>query len=313
MKKNYKSVLILVILLLFLMLCLLQANDVLLEVVQYTTLFLKRVFPSSFLFLTVSSLLIDYQLLLLIQKILKRESTYFYVFLFSMISGFPSGAFLTKKLFQKKIIDSDTANQIIQYAHFPNPLFVFSSISVVLGNTKEAIILFLSIILSNLVIYLLLPKKKTTISSSIQFPTSFILSLENNIIKSFRTILMIYGISLSFNLIAFSGQYLFSFSNVLCVLFSGLLDLTRGVFMITNLSSIYLKRFFLLLFFSFGSFSIHMQTKSILEDTSICYSNYFLGRVFGFLLSAFFYTLILLVDSKFYLFLMCFLLLQNLY
>ena len=300
MKENYKSILILVILCLFLMICLFNSEPVLSEMLRYTNLFFQKVFPPSFLFLTISSLLIDYQLIVLIQKLFRIQSAYFYVFIFSMISGFPSGAFITRNLLLKKVIDLDEADHIIMFSHFPNPLFVLSSVPVILGNQYEVYFLFLSIVFSNFIILLIVLKKQNTPFISYQFPRSFIVCLQHHILQSFKTILMIYGISLSFNLIAFIGSSMIPFSDIGKVLFSGMFDLTRGVFSLSIISSRFFKRLFLLLFFSFGSFSIHMQTKSILSDTQVSYKYYFLGRVYGFLLSSIFYTLMLLVGNRLY-------------
>ena len=295
MKENYKSVLILVILCLFLITCLFHVNPVINEILRYTTLFFKRVFPSSFLFLMISSLLIDYQFVFFIQKLFKMNSTYLYVFIFSLISGFPSGAFITRELFLKKEIDDDMANKIMMYSHFPNPLFVISSISVILGNIYESIYLLLSIIISNFIIFMWIPKKDYYHQKTPDFPSSFISCLQNSILHSLRTILIIYGISISFNMIVFTFLTLIPLKNYLSVLLSGLFDLTRGVFLLSMVSSSFIKRFFLLLFFSFGSLSIHMQTKSILSDTPIRYHSYLLGRIIGFSISFFIYALMIFV------------------
>ena len=60
MKKKYKNILLLVILLCFLTLNMLSIDTIVLKIWEYTELFIKRIFPVSFIFITLSNLLIEY-------------------------------------------------------------------------------------------------------------------------------------------------------------------------------------------------------------------------------------------------------------
>ena len=50
------------------------------------------------------------------------------MYILSFISGFPSGAKYTKLLYDKKLISKEYANTLLSFCHFPNLLFLFSTV-----------------------------------------------------------------------------------------------------------------------------------------------------------------------------------------
>lgn len=298
MKKNYISGLIIVTLCSIFVYAFINTNEVVNVILDFTELFIKKLFPVSFLFFILSSLLMDYQLYKIIQKIFKVDSIYFYYFFISLISGFPAGAFLIKEGLDRGIIDEDDANKMIKYVHFPNPLFVLSSVSIVTGDKNYAIFTLIIIIISNFIIYIFTRKKKKKYRDSFRFPSSFSNCLKIAINKSFKVILIIYGTSLFFYLIAFilskhiSNPYLYVFIN-------GLFDLTKGVYTTPIISSVFLRIAFILFFISFGSLSIHFQVKSILADTCVSYKSYLFGRIISFIICLFFLMISMIALGNF--------------
>lgn len=285
MKKTYKSILILVTLTSLLILYLINSNIIVEAILEYSLLFLTKLFPVSLLFFIFSSLLIDYGLIQLLQYYLHINTSNLYVLLISMISGFPSGAKYTKELLDADLIDEKDANSIIMYSHFPNPLFVLGSVYLVLKDKELCIKLLISIILSNILIYLFSKKSKKKISSNFKTPDNFSLILGKAIKNSFNTLLLIYGTSLFFYLIALIiTKYIVLDSNSF-VLLNGMFDLTKGVFTTVLINNNYHRAFYILLFISFGGLSIHMQVKSILADTSIRYIYFLIGRIIGTILA----------------------------
>ncbi len=281
MKKTYKSILILVTLISLLILYLINSNIIIKSVIDYSILFLTKLFPVSFLFFILSSLLIDYGLIQLLQYYLHINTSNLYVLLISMISGFPSGAKYTKELLLKDLIDIEDANRIIMYSHFPNPLFVLGSVYLVLNDMGLCLKLLLAMILSNFLIYLFSKKSKKKISNNYTIPNDFSLVLGKAVTSSFNTLILIYGTSLFFYLIALIiTKYIILDSNSF-ILLNGLFDLTKGVFSTTLINNSFHRAIYILLFISFGGISIHMQVKSILADTAIKYRYFILGRILG--------------------------------
>ena len=291
MKKTYQSILILVTLVLLLLYDLFHANCLSNWILDYTQLFFTSYFPVSFIFFLLSSLLIQYQLIETIQTLLSMNTSKLYVFFLSMISGFPSGAKITKELLDQHTISQEEATQMLYFSHFPNPLFVLGPIGRILQNRKTSFYLLLSIILSNLCLLIFTKKTKILSSNMIYKEKDFSSCLTLSIKSSWSTLLSIYGISLFFYLIFEAIVQIFSLSPFFYVLCAGAFDLTKGVYSTTLLSNEYLKSFFILLFLSFGGISIHMQVKSILNQSSL-YHHYVKGRILGSFLSIIFFMII---------------------
>jgi len=275
MKKTYKNILVIVILLFLLILYFINSKYIIYNFLDYTKLFYTKLFPTSFIFFLFSSILIDYRLL----QMLPINITSLYVFLLSIISGFPSGSKYTKELLDKNIININEAKSILLFSHFPNPLFVLTIINDKVICTK----LLLSIILSNFIIFLFTKKNKNPIINN-TYPSSFSNSLTKAILSSFKTILLIYGISIFFYLISLIITKYISFNSYFYVLICGIFDLTKGVFSTSIINNTFIRILFILIFISFGSISIHMQVKSILNN-SILYKSFIKGRIIGTILS----------------------------
>jgi len=293
MKKTYRSILILVTLIGLLILYLMNANMIALAILDYSKLFLTKLFPVSFIFFIFSSLLIDYGIIEFMQQYLKVNTSSLYVFLISMISGFPSGAKYTKELLEENYINLEEANHILMFSHFPNPLFILGSVLFVLKDKEICIKLLISIILSNFIIYLFSRKNNSTILKSFQGTENFSKILGKAIHNAFSTLFLIYGTSLFFYLVATIITKYFVFGNYSFVLINGLFDLTKGVFSTTLIRDYFLRALFILFFISFGGLSIHMQVKSILADTSIRYQYFLFGRIIGTILAFIFFMVLM--------------------
>ena len=104
MKKNKKSNIILVFLICLMILYIINSSLITKHILQYTKLFIEKLFPASFLFFTFSTLLIEYNIIEKISSTLKINGANFYVIAMSLISGFPSGSKYTKELLDKNQI-----------------------------------------------------------------------------------------------------------------------------------------------------------------------------------------------------------------
>lgn len=289
MKKTYYRISILVSLIILLLLYILNSNLVIKSILSYTNLFFEKLFPASFLFFIFSSLLLDYGFIDLLTNTLKLNGSKIYIIIMSLVSGFPSGAKYTKELLEKNIITEKTANYYITFTHFPNPLFVLGTVGQITKNSKLTLYILLALILGNLITSLLIKEKnKVIITTNKTTPTDFSSELAKAITSSLKTLVIIYGTSTFFYLIATITNHYLSLSTYPYILLNGFFDLTKGVTATTLISNDILKSFIILLFISLGGLSIHMQVKSILADTNIKYQNFFKGR----LLSTFFTIII---------------------
>ena len=279
MKKTYQRIIIITFLLTLLILYTINSTLVIKSILDYTNLFITKLFPTNFVFFMLSTILIDQGLIELINNKLKLNGSIFYVTIMSILSGIPSGSKYTKDLLEKDLISTKTANYLLAFTHFPNPMFVLNTVTILLNKTIALKIL-ISLILSNLIIALIFkPSKKEVFTIDNYSPKDFSQSLSKAILDSLRIILIIYGTSIFFYLITVIINKYLTLNVLTHVILNGIFDLTKGLFSIALLSNKLLKTLLIIIFFSFGSFSIHLQTKSIISNTSLKYKYFILGRL----------------------------------
>ena len=286
MIKKIKRLLLLVTFIILFILYYVNSTYIIQNILDYSQLFLTKLFPASFIFFLLSNMILEYQLLDLLSHYFMMNGTSTYLFLASMLSGFPSGAKYTKELYQRGYFhNKEYANKGLYYSHFPNPLFITSSVQGILHDYSLSITIYLSLVISNFILFLLYKDRGLKEKRKIIENKSFSIILKSSIEKTFQTLLLIYGTSLFFFLIASILTKYLSFSSYPYILVNGLFDLTKGIFSTTILSSNGIKAFFILFFLSFGSISIHIQVSAILEEIDLSYWDFLKGRILGTLLS----------------------------
>ena len=286
MKKNHKSILILVTLLFYFLLCVLKSNQIISIFLEYSHLFFTKLFPVSFLMLLFSSLLIRYQFIEIIFSYGWIRTYRMYIFLLSLVSGYPSGAKYTKELWERGKISIEEANHMIMFSHFPNPLFVLGSLLPILPNKKMAFFILFSIWSSNFLLMIFHKKETNRMNSStIKFPKNFTREFTESLFSVFHTLALIYGISIFFYGMASMIMPFLPLSPRIFIFWNGFFDLTKGVFSTSVLENVWERSYWILGFLSMGSLSIHIQVKSILEDTPISYSSFWKGRILGTIIS----------------------------
>lgn len=286
MIKNIKRHLTLTLIFTLLILYIKDSNLIINEFLSYTNIFITKLFPSVFIIYILSDLLINYGIIKLLKKITKYPTT-IYILLISLISGFPSGPKTIKDLKNKEFISEEESNKLIKFTHFPNPIFLFSTISLI---TKNISIIYISIILSNLIILIINKPKSNNKLPNIK-EQDFTITLSNSIIKTLKIIILIYGTSIFFYLI--SVIILKYINNKdLYILINILFDLTKGITTTSLINNQTLKDLVIILLLTISPLNINIQIKSILSDTNIKYINFIKGRLISSILTIILYFLI---------------------
>ena len=136
-----------------------DADLVLKSSINAATLFFTKLFPCMFIFYTLQDLLLNYGILKLFikffsplsKKLFHLDACSSYIIFMSMLTGFPSGSKYITDFYNKKYIDRNTANYLLTFTHFSNPLFILGTVSII--TTKSmALIILLSHFLSNFVV-----------------------------------------------------------------------------------------------------------------------------------------------------------------
>ncbi len=285
MKKTYQRLTIIIFLLVLLTLYTINSSLIIKSILEYTKLFITRLFPTNFIFFVLSTILIDQGLIEIINNKLKLDGSVFYVTIMSILSGIPSGSKYTKDLLEKGIIEEKTANYLLSFTHFPNPMFVLSTVTTLI-NSKIALKILITLILSNLIIaFIFKPKKKEVYKANSSISNDFSSSLAKAILDAIKVIIIIYGTSVFFYLITVIINKYLTLTVFSHVILNGVFDLTKGLFSTILISNELLRSLLIIIFFAFGSLSIHIQIKSIISNTSLKYKKFILGRILQIMIS----------------------------
>ena len=311
MKKIQKNLLICLITLFFLLEFLINSNT-LIKVFFYTiNLCFYSLFPPMFIFFTITDILNNYNFSYYLSKLLgnlfskiyRLPKISSYIIIMSLSSGFPGNSKLIKDYLDNQTIDSYEATKILTMTHFSNPLFILYSV----GNNffhdyQMGIIILISHFITNFIIGFLFrniyynePKKD---NYNINKSLSFLNLLKSSFYNTTKILINVFGIIIFFSLIiTIINKYLNlnSFSNMI---FNGLMEITTGLKCLSTLNINKIKAAMLATFFiSFGGFSIHMQTMSILNKYNINYYIYLIARILHGVISALLVLIILTYDK----------------
>lgn len=255
-------------------------------------IFKEKLFPSIFPFFVLASLLLylgiaeklSNKLNFLIKKVFHLEGISSFIILISIISGFPSGSKYIADTYKRGLITKDSANYLLTFTHFANPLFVLGTCGIVLNNLGLAYKILIIQILANIILGIILRPKEITSSKKIILnkKQDFFSSLPLAINDALKVVIFMLG---SITFFMFLSKLITSFFHVNIffeTIITGLLDLTSGVSKVASTSLVLneeLKGLIILSFITFGSFSVHLQVINNLKDQDLSYKYFFLGRI----------------------------------
>jgi len=288
LKKDYSNVIIL-FLFLFLLFILCYPTFVISEVETALITFITKYFPAVFPIYIITDLFIYYHFPekvarvcdKLFQKVFHCNGMGAFVLFLSMVSGFPSGAKYTKELLKQGIIEEDTANYVLTFTHFSNPLFILGTCYLITQNKPLTYGILFCHFLANFIIAFIIRPKMRKLSKKIRKRKEslpFREAMSNSIFQTFHLMFLILGTNIIFSILSCLATTVLK-GNPYNYLITGLLELTKGVNFLPKNLSVAGKGMSILLFLSFGSLSIHMQVASMIKDTNMKYRNFLLGRL----------------------------------
>ena len=278
MKILIKKIIILLFLTLFL-LNIFRYNDIVtLSSLKALELWRVKLFPSLFIMFIINDLIIN-------TEILKFKNNNTLAFSLSLFSGTPTNAYIIKELYINNRISLNSANNLLLYTYFSNPLFLYNILSTIFNKTIVFKIILIHYI-SNIIISFFI-KKETTYNNRNETTNLKVTKiLEQSIKKSINTLLMILGTVTFFMILSNLTVKLFSLNIYLEILLKGLLEITQSLNELAAITlNLELKQLLALTIISFGGISIHMQVYSILNETKINYKFFLKGRIYQTLIS----------------------------
>ena len=278
MKKKELYILIIITIIIFI------NKDIIYSSFNYSIqLFINNVFPSLFTFYILSNLLINYGFIELINgrfKVFNLSKNGLFIFIMSMISGFPSSSIYCSDFLKNNYISLSEANKLMIYTHFSNPLFIIMIVSNILNN-KLAYIILICHYLSNFILAIIFRNIKIDNKTNYTIKINSLFDcIIDSIYKCFKTLLIvfssIYIFILFYNLlikyVPLNGYYR--------AIISMLFEITGGINNLSKLNiSDSIKSILIGMGISFGGLSIHLQIKSIISDTSISYHQFLISRL----------------------------------
>lgn len=263
-------------------------------------LFIKNIFPSLFPMFIISYILVEIGIpeflcsifYKFFNKLFLVKSDASFVFFMSMLTGFPSSAKYIDMLIEKNRIDSHDASKILIFTFFSNPLFIVNTVGIMfLGNINLGFIILVSHITGNILVGLLFRNYNKTNSTDVIDArkgikvlinkintTSFFSVFLNSIKDAINTMILIFGIIVTFQIII---------SILPCnMFFKGIIEMTTGLRLITIYDNLYFKVFLSTFFISFGGLCIHTQIMNILNKKRVRYLPFLFARIIHGIISA---------------------------
>ena len=265
----------------------------------------NNIFPSLFPFFLLSELLIQYGFVEFLGELLKPvmnrifriSNQAAFIFVMSIISGFPSNAKYTKALLEEHKINEKEATKVLTFTHFSNPLFILGTVSITfLGNREVGFLILFCHYITNLILGLLFrnyyPSPKTDCRVSIRKAitnmtlarqkkkVSFPLILTNALNHTIQTLLFILGVTTTFLIITTLINQHITLSTFHQSILNGFFEMTQGLKYVSLLNiPLKIKGILTVMILSFGGLSVHMQLIGILSKSKIRYFPYFTARV----------------------------------
>lgn len=305
MKRIINSILIMLFLMLIVFEILTDSKTILESVNFSFNVWKNNIFPSLFPFFVISEILINYGFVELISelfkpimnKIFKINSKCAFIFIMSIISGFPSNSKYTRELYLNGEINEHEATKILAFSHFSNPLFIMGTISITFLDNKEVgLLILICHYITNIIIGILFrnyyPSKiennKTNIKNAIikmhnkriNNDKNFGEIITNSLLNSINTLLLILGIVTMFLVITTIIDNNINLNNFYQSILNGIFEMTQGLKYVSILNiPLKLKAILSTMIISFGGLSVHMQIVSIISDTKIKYFPFLVARI----------------------------------
>ena len=302
MKRKYQELLAVLIILFIYLGIFINPKLIIESGITSINIFKTRLFPSIFPFFVLASLLLNLGLAdkisrkinFVIKRIFHIEGISSFIVVISIISGFPSGSKYISDCYKKGLISKKTANYLLTFTHFGNPLFILGTCGIVLNNITIAYKILIINIVTNITLGIIL-RPKEVISSNYTLKNeklSFMEALPNAINDAIKLLLFMLG---SITFFMFFSKLITStlhLNNFYSVITTGILDLTSGISMVNTLNiSNYLQGLIVLSFITFGSLSVHLQVINNIKEQDLSYKYFFMGRIIETFLALVIYLL----------------------
>ena len=252
-------------------------------------LWLNKVFPSLFIMFVLSDIIINSNIFAsftkpfnnIFNRIFKTNGRAFEVFLLSFISGTPTNAYILKEMLNKNLIEKNTANKLIEYTFFSNPLFLYNMLLITF-NKNTTIKIIIIHYFTNIIIALLKRNRNYSKINLINkgYSKNIIGLIPNAIKKSIDNMFLIFGTIAFYMIISNIIIKLVPLNQNYTIIIKGILEITQSLSIMNTITyNSITKEIIALSIISFGGLSIHTQVAQIVNETDIKYKHFLIGRI----------------------------------
>ena len=185
------------------------------------------------------------------------------LFLTGLLGGYPVGAKTIADAYDNKSITKQTAHILLGYCNNPGPAFIFGISHTLFDSIWIPWLVWTIQILSALVTGIILPKSAET---SIRYEADNAFSLASNIKRSIFVTSVICGWIILFKiLLRIIAQ--FRIIESLLPIWAGILELSNGCLILSEIMPLSLRFLLFCVFLSFGGLCVWLQTISVVTST----------------------------------------------
>lgn len=248
---------------------------------------LKSVIPSLFPFMFLCSLIgtsigNDSGVLAPLRKLCNMPSGCENILLLGILGGYPIGAKLINQQYEAGKISKESGHRLMGFCNNPGPAFIFGMLWDIFQNKYALWALWGVQIISSVMVGIILPRQETTEKVQIQNSSQNMVKVLSNCVKTMANIcawIVIFRV-----IISYFQRFLFPFiPDVLQVTFAGLLEMTNGYHLLTQIRSIPLRFILCSGILSFGGVCVTLQTATAASKLGLGW--YLPGKILQTLLS----------------------------
>ena len=258
------------------------SKEVIKEFTLTINICLYSLMPTMFFQILFSNILINSNISKYLPNTKLISSDELLILLLSIFSGYPNNIKMVKEY----------NNEYLNYStNYINPLFLFGTVGAVyIKNINIIIVIYISHLLSNIILFFLLRKKCKTKANKKEIKRyTFNYYLKNVI----NTLSIIFSNLLLISLLITFIKLVLPFNSNIKSFIIGIIEFSRGIYEISKLNiSIYIKGLLILIIITFNSISIHFQMISLNEK--IKYIKFLKYRILNVLISIIIYIILLM-------------------
>jgi len=250
-----------------------------------------------------------------------------YALFMGIISGYPVGAKIVTNFRNNNLCTKEEAERLITFTNNSGPLFIIGSVGIsIFYSTEIGLLLLFTHILASLSVGIIFRfwkyrKKRNTNSCYIENNITFNSLgevLSKSILSAINSVVLIGGFIILFNIIVtlLQNTYILNIlfyllapifnkinlnSNFIVPIFTGIIELTNGVNLVSavNSSNLGINIIICSFLLGFGGISILLQVLSIISKSDISIKPYILGKLLHGTFASF-YTFLIITNISYF-------------